>query len=52
MIFEPRLAEATLAEGQADFVALGRAFIDDPSWVWHAAEQLSSVDRARYTPAV
>ena len=26
--------------GEADLVALGRAFLDDPRWVWHAAEAL------------
>ncbi|ANB76153.1 NADH:flavin oxidoreductase/NADH oxidase [Paraburkholderia phytofirmans] len=50
MIVEPQQAEAILAEGQADFVALGRAFIDDPRWVWHAAEQLGAVDQIHYPP--
>ncbi|MBP0593006.1 NADH:flavin oxidoreductase/NADH oxidase [Paraburkholderia sp. LEh10] len=50
MIVAPRQAEAVLAEGQADFVALGRAFIDDPRWVWHAAEQLDALDGIQYPP--
>ena len=29
-----------IASGQADLVALARAFLDDPRWVWHAAETL------------
>jgi 2,4-dienoyl-CoA reductase-like NADH-dependent reductase (Old Yellow Enzyme family) len=40
LIAEPEQAEAIIAEGQADFVALARAFLDDPRWVWHAAERL------------
>ena len=37
-----RQAEAIIASGQADFVALARAFLDDPRWVWHAAERLGA----------
>jgi NADPH2 dehydrogenase len=40
MIADPHQAEAVLASGQADMVALGRAFLDDPRWVWRAAEAL------------
>ena len=40
LIVEPEQAEAIVASGQADFVALARAFLDDPRWVWHAAERL------------
>jgi len=35
-------AEAILAAREADFVALARAFLDDPRWVWHAAERLGT----------
>jgi len=42
MIAEPHQAEAALASGQADMVALGRAFLDDPRWVWRAAEALGA----------
>ena len=28
--------------GQADCVALARAFLDDARWVWHAAERLGA----------
>jgi len=31
-IHDPRLAEAILAQGKADFVAIGRALIADPQW--------------------
>jgi 2,4-dienoyl-CoA reductase-like NADH-dependent reductase (Old Yellow Enzyme family) len=40
MIVDPRLAESAVASGQVDMVALARAFLDDPRWVWHAAEAL------------
>jgi 2,4-dienoyl-CoA reductase-like NADH-dependent reductase (Old Yellow Enzyme family) len=38
MIVEPQQAEDILAAGQADMVALARGLLDDPRWVWHAAE--------------
>jgi 2,4-dienoyl-CoA reductase-like NADH-dependent reductase (Old Yellow Enzyme family) len=37
LITEPRLAEAVVAEGRADMVALARAFLADPRWGWRAA---------------
>ncbi len=40
LIVDPHQAEAVLAEGQADLVALGRVFLDDPRWVWRAAAAL------------
>ena len=39
-ITTPDLANAIVAEGQADMVAIGRGFLDNPRWVWHAAEVL------------
>jgi 2,4-dienoyl-CoA reductase-like NADH-dependent reductase (Old Yellow Enzyme family) len=42
LIATPEQAEAIIAEGQADFVALARAFLDDARWVWHAAERLGA----------
>jgi 2,4-dienoyl-CoA reductase-like NADH-dependent reductase (Old Yellow Enzyme family) len=39
MIADPRQAEEILASGKADMVAMARAFLDDPRWVWHAAER-------------
>jgi len=42
LIVTPAQAEAIVASGQADFVALARAFLDDPRWVWHAAERLGA----------
>ena len=40
LIATPEQADAIIAEGRADFVALARAFLDDARWVWHAAERL------------
>ena len=40
LIVSPEQAEAVVAEGQADMVALARAFLDDPHWGWHAAHAL------------
>ncbi|GBD41992.1 NADPH dehydrogenase [bacterium HR39] len=37
LITGPRQAEAIVAEGRADLVALARGFMDDPHWGWHAA---------------
>ena len=39
MIADPDQAEAVIAEGKADMVAMARAFLDNPRWVWHAAER-------------
>jgi 2,4-dienoyl-CoA reductase-like NADH-dependent reductase (Old Yellow Enzyme family) len=40
LITEPQQAEDILARGQADIIALARAFLDNPRWGWHAAEAL------------
>ena len=42
MILTPRQAEAAIAAGQADQIALARAFLDDPRWGWHAAHDLGA----------
>jgi 2,4-dienoyl-CoA reductase-like NADH-dependent reductase (Old Yellow Enzyme family) len=39
MIADPDHAEQILASGKADMVAMARAFLDNPRWVWHAAER-------------
>jgi 2,4-dienoyl-CoA reductase-like NADH-dependent reductase (Old Yellow Enzyme family) len=45
LILDGPQAEAILQEGRADIVAVGRGFIDDPKWGWHAAYALGeSVD--------
>jgi 2,4-dienoyl-CoA reductase-like NADH-dependent reductase (Old Yellow Enzyme family) len=38
MIADPEQAEEIVASGKADMVAMARAFLDNPRWVWHAAE--------------
>lgn len=40
MIYEPEQAEAIIADGKADFVAIARAILDDPNWPHHAATAL------------
>jgi 2,4-dienoyl-CoA reductase-like NADH-dependent reductase (Old Yellow Enzyme family) len=42
LIAAPKQAEAIIAEGQADMVALARAFLDEPHWAWHAARTLGA----------
>ena len=48
LIVEPAQAEAIVTSGQADWVALARAFLDNPRWVWHAADRLGA--KAAYPP--
>jgi NADPH2 dehydrogenase len=57
MITNARQADAIIAEGKADMVALARGFLDDPHWGWHAAQALGAevarpVQYARATPAL
>jgi 2,4-dienoyl-CoA reductase-like NADH-dependent reductase (Old Yellow Enzyme family) len=40
LITEPKQAESIIAEGDADLVMLGRAFLRDPYWALHAARTL------------
>ena len=42
MIANPHQAEAIIADGRADWVALARGFLDDPRWAWHAADALGA----------
>ena len=39
MIADPEQAEDIVASGRADMIAMARAFLDNPRWVWHAAER-------------
>lgn len=39
-ITEPQQAEAILANGQADLIAIGRRLMFDPHWAWKAAAEL------------
>jgi len=47
-ITEPAQAEQIVASGEADLVAMARAFLDDPHWPWHAAKALGA--EAPYPP--
>ncbi len=42
MIVTPEQAEEVVATGKADLVCMARAFLDNPRWVWHAAEMLGA----------
>lgn len=42
LITEPEHAEAIIASGQADMVALARGMLYDPRWPWHAAAKLGA----------
>ena len=42
MIHEAEQAESVLAAGDADLIAIARAFLDDPRWGWHAATRLGA----------
>ena len=39
MIADPAHAEAILQSGAADQICMARALLDNPRWVWHAAER-------------
>ena len=42
MIFRPEHANAIVAEGRADMVALARGMLQDPHWPWRAAAVLDA----------
>jgi NADPH2 dehydrogenase len=42
LIYKPEQAEGIIAKGQADQIAMARAFLDDPHWGWHAARVLGA----------
>ncbi len=46
LITDPAQADAIVAEGRADMVALARAILADPRWPWRAAAELG----AEYRP--
>ena len=39
MVVDPLHAESILQSGAADMICLARALLDNPRWVWHAAER-------------
>jgi 2,4-dienoyl-CoA reductase-like NADH-dependent reductase (Old Yellow Enzyme family) len=50
LIVTAQQAEAVVAEGKADMVALARAFLDDPRWAWRAADALGEPSLAYCPP--
>lgn len=46
LITDPQQAESIVKNGQADAVALARAFLNDPRWPWRAATQLGGTVEA------
>ncbi len=42
LITEPQQAEAIIADGQADLIAVARGMLYDPRWGWHAAAALGA----------
>ena len=46
LIDDPHQAEAIIAEGKADMVALARAMLADPRWPWRAAATLGEKPHA------
>ena len=42
LITKPEQAEAILAEGRADAVAMARVLLNDPFWAWRAADALGA----------
>ena len=44
MILDAFQAEEILNSGKADLIAVGRAFLDNPRWGWHAANLLGAPD--------
>ncbi len=46
LITDARQAEAIVASGQADLVALARGILYDPHWPWHAAAELGATVEA------
>ncbi|GLK64895.1 NADH:flavin oxidoreductase/NADH oxidase [Paracoccus kondratievae] len=46
LITEPEQAEAIVATGDADMIALARTVLYDPRWPWHAAAKLGASVKA------
>jgi len=50
LVVDPQHAEAIVADGAADLVALGRTALDDPNWPLRAAAALDAADGAPWPP--
>lgn len=44
LLGDAQAAEAIIADGKADFVALARGALDDPNWALHARHELGATD--------
>lgn len=42
LVTEAQEAEAIVADGKADLVAVARGMLYDPRWAWHAAAELGA----------
>ena len=42
LVVDPNFAESLIRDGASDLVAVGRAFLDDPNWTYHAAQVLNA----------
>jgi len=42
LITQPEHAQQIVGAGDADLIAMARAFLWDPRWVWHAAAALGA----------
>jgi 2,4-dienoyl-CoA reductase-like NADH-dependent reductase (Old Yellow Enzyme family) len=42
LVTTPEQAQSIVAAGDADLVAMARAFLWDPRWAWHAAAALGA----------
>jgi 2,4-dienoyl-CoA reductase-like NADH-dependent reductase (Old Yellow Enzyme family) len=42
LIADPVQADEIVRGGRADMIAMARAFLDNPRWVWHAADRLGA----------
>ena len=45
LIKDPQYAESVIAAGDADLIAMARAFLRDPRWPWRAAAELGATVR-------
>jgi 2,4-dienoyl-CoA reductase-like NADH-dependent reductase (Old Yellow Enzyme family) len=45
LVTEPKHADAIIADGDADMVAMARAFLREPRWPWRAAAELGATVR-------
>ncbi len=42
LLWDPKLADRSIEQGEVDLVALGRELLDNPNWTLHAARELGA----------